>query len=80
MRIKHAISAGIVAALCLLTAPALANNSNAQPAADPPAASSCSALQRMADGSWARLPCQEVGSPQQAPGKSAARSPDRQTR
>ena len=42
MRIKHAISAGIVAARALLTAPALANNSNAQPAADPPAAARCS--------------------------------------
>ena len=84
MRIRHAILAGFAAALASLTAPALAKHSDANPeartAVEPSGASSCSALQQTADGAWARLPCQEVGSPQQAPRKSAARSPDRQTR
>jgi hypothetical protein len=90
MRIKHAIVAGIVAALASLTAPALAKtsdaknsdarNSDAKTTGEQPASSSCSALQQTADGTWARLPCQEVGSPQQAPHKSAARNSERQTR
>ena len=50
------------------------------PAAEPPASSSCSAMQPMPDGTWQRQPCQELGSPQQAPRKSAARSPEQQTR
>lgn len=84
MRIKHAIFVGIVAVLASLTAPALAKNSNArnsdaQTPAEPPTSSSCSALQTTADGTWARLPCQELGSPQQPPRKSATRSSDRQT-
>ena len=80
MRIKRAILAGSVAALASLTAPALASNSKPQPVAEPPASSSCSAMQPMPDGTWQRQPCQELGSPPQAPRKSAARSPERQTR
>jgi hypothetical protein len=80
MRIKRAIFAGATAALVSLAAPALANNSPAPNSGEQPAASSCSALQQTADGTWARLPCQEVGSPKQTPRQSATRSPDRQTR
>lgn len=94
MRIKHAIFAGIVAALASLTAPALAKNSDAKNSdaknsdarnsdaktGEQPASSSCSALQQTADGTWARLPCQELGSPQQVPHKSAARNSEQQTR
>jgi hypothetical protein len=95
MRITHAIFAGIVAALASLTAPARAKNSDAKNSdaknsearnsdakttGEQPASSSCSALQQTADGTWARLPCQELGSPQQAPHKSAARNPEQQTR
>jgi hypothetical protein len=80
MRIKRTIFACTVAALASLTAPALASPSKPQPAPEPPVSSSCSALQQTADGTWARLPCQELGSPQQPPRKSAARSPEHQTR
>ena len=88
MRIKHAILIGIVAALASAPAPAKnsdarnsdASNSDVQQTTEPPASSSCSALQKMADGTWARVPCQEVGSPQQSPSKSATRSPEQQTR
>jgi hypothetical protein len=85
MRIKHAIFAAIVAALASLTAPALAKNpdaknSDAKTTGEQPASTSCSALQQTADGTWARLPCQELGSPQQAPHKSAARNSEQQTR
>jgi hypothetical protein len=80
MQIKHTIFVGIVAALTSLTAPALAKNSDARNSdAQTPASSSCSALQQTADGTWARLPCQELGSPRPQPRKSAARSSDRQT-
>jgi hypothetical protein len=62
MRIARSIFAGSMAALALLTAPALAKNSNAQKADDKPASSSCHAYQQAADGSWTELPCQELGS------------------
>lgn len=85
MRIRDAIFASIVAALASQTAPALAKhsevkNSEVTTPSEPSASSSCSALQKTADGTWARLPCQELGSPGQPPHKSAAQTPDRQTR
>ena len=80
MRIKHAIFAGIMAALALQTAPAPAKNSEAKTPGESTPSSSCSALQQTADGSWARSPCQELGPPQQPPPKSAARTQDQQTR
>ena len=80
MRIKHAIFAGTMAALASSTAPALAKHSVAKTVSEPAAPSTCSAEQKTADGTWARLPCEEVGSPQQKPGRSAARSSDQETR
>jgi hypothetical protein len=71
---------GALAALALMTAPALANNSKPQATPEPEVSSSCSALQKSADGTWVKLPCQEVGSPAQPPRQSATRNPDRQTR
>ena len=80
MRIKHAIFAGSMAALVSLTAPALAKNSAAKATSEQPAALSCSALQQTTDGTWARLPCQEVDSSRQTPRQSATRGSDQQTR
>ncbi len=90
MRIKRAIFIAIVAASASWMAAALARNpdarnsdarnSDVQPPAEPSASSSCSALQQTADGTWARLPCQELGSAPQPPRKSAAGSPEQQTR
>jgi DMSO/TMAO reductase YedYZ molybdopterin-dependent catalytic subunit len=80
MRINRAIFAGLVAALASWIAPALASNSKPQPVAEPPASSSCSAMQPTADGTWQRQPCQELGSPQHPPRKSAARGSEQQTR
>ena len=82
MRIKRAIFASVVAALASWTAPALASHTKTQPVAEPAptASSSCSAMQPMPDGTWQRQPCQEMGSPPQAPRKSAARSSEQQTR
>lgn len=79
MRIKHAIFAGSMAALASLTTPALAKHSDAQ-TSEQSTSSTCSAEQRTADGTWAQIPCQELGSAKQTPGKSAARSSDQQTR
>ncbi len=79
MWIKHAIFVGSVAALVSLTAPALAKHSDTQPG-EQSTSSPCSAEQRTASGTWAQIPCQELGSPQQTPRKSATRSPDQQTR
>jgi hypothetical protein len=85
MRIKCAIFAGVVVTLASWTMPALARhsettNTDTNAAAEPPASSSCSALQQAADGSWEKLPCQELGSPQPASHKSAARNSEQQTR
>ena len=66
MRIKHAIFFGSVAALAVLAAPSFARNSEAQRTSEqptaPPSSSSCQSYQQMADGSWKRLPCRELGS------------------
>jgi hypothetical protein len=62
MRIARSIVAGAMAALALLTAPALAKNSNPPKADDKSTSSSCHAYQQAADGSWTALPCQELGS------------------
>jgi hypothetical protein len=72
MRIRHAIFTGIVAALASLTASALARNSEVKNSevktpSEPSGSSSCSALQKTADGTWARSPCQELGSPAATP-------------
>jgi hypothetical protein len=82
MRIAHLIFTGSIAALAVLTAPALAKNSNTQKvddtsASSSPASPTCRAYQQAADGSWTSLPCQENGSaPQpQTQHKSATRGP-----
>ena len=62
MRMKYAIFCGATAALAVLAAPTLAKNSNPAKADDKPAASSCHAYQRAADGSWTALPCQASSS------------------
>ena len=74
MRLGQAIFFGSAAALLTLAAPTLARNSNATPhaaKATAPAAS-CQAYQQAADGSWAQLPCQEMGSKTPAPSHTAA--------
>ena len=67
MRIARLIFTGSIAALAVLTAPALAKNSNTQKvddtsASSSPASPTCRAYQQAADGSWTSLPCQENGS------------------
>jgi len=73
MRIAPLIFAGSIAALAVLTAPALARNSNTQKIDDPSALASpnsasqgCHAYQQAPDGSWIPLPCQEPGTTSQA--------------
>jgi hypothetical protein len=80
MRFKHAILVGSMATLAAMTAPALAKNSDGPKPSEQSTSSPCSARQRMADGTWTQLPCQELGSPKPTPHKSATRSPDEQTR
>ncbi len=75
MRITGLIFVGSMTAL-VLTAPALAKNSNAQKADDKPTASSCHAYQQAADGSWTALPCQETGSRGQTEHKPPQRGTD----
>ena len=80
MRIKHAIFAGSIAALTSMTAPVLARHADAQKPIEPSASSPCSARQQAADGTWTQVGCQELGAPEQAPRKSATRSPDEKAR
>ncbi len=76
MRIASLIFVGSMAALALLTAPALAKNSTPQKTDDRSASSSCHAYQQAADGSWIVLPCQELGSGGQTQHKPAQRGAD----
>lgn len=61
MRITHLIFAGALTISAVLTAPAVARNSETQKGEDKATSSSCSAYQQAADGSWERLPCKETG-------------------
>ncbi len=79
MRIAPLIFSGFTA-LAVLTAPALAKNSQPQKIDDQPASRSCQAYQQAADGSWTPLPCQELGTGGQPQHKSAARKTDEDTR
>jgi hypothetical protein len=78
MRIAHLIFTGSIAALAVLTAPALAKNSNTQKVDDSStspassASSSCHAYQQGPDGSWNPVSCQELGGP--APAQTSHRS------
>jgi hypothetical protein len=79
MRIASLIFNGFTA-LVVLTAPALAKNSQPQKIDEQPASRLCQAYQQAADGSWAPLPCQELGASGQAQPKSAARKSDEDAR
>ena len=84
MRLGQAIFFGSAAALLTLAAPTLARNSSANShtakATEAPAASSCHAYQQSADGSWAQLPCQAMGSKAPAQPHSSAKSATEETR
>ncbi|WP_213774611.1 hypothetical protein [Bradyrhizobium sp. dw_78] len=80
MRISDMIFVGSVAALAALAAPALAKNSDAQKSDDTSASPACHAYQPAADGSWTQVPCQEVGAGSPTPRKSAASTPEEDTR
>jgi hypothetical protein len=79
MRIAPLIFGGFTA-LVVLTAPALAKNSQPRKIDEQPASRSCQAYQQAADGSWAPLACQELGASGAAQHKSAARKSDEDTR
>jgi hypothetical protein len=79
MRIVSLILGGLTA-LLVLSAPALAKHSHTQKIDEPPASRSCEAYQRAADGSWAPLPCHELGAGGQPQHKSAASKTDEDTR
>ena len=61
MRITRFVFAGALATSAVLTAPALARNSETQKGDDKSASSSCSAYQQAPDGSWEQLPCKDTG-------------------
>ncbi len=61
MRSIHFVFAGAIAAAALLTAPALARNSDTQRGEEKSTSPSCSAYQQAPDGSWEQLPCKEAG-------------------
>jgi hypothetical protein len=81
MQFRHAIFVGAMAALAALAMPALARHSDASKTGEQAATSpGCSAQQRSADGTWTTIPCQELGSPDQAQHRSATRSMEEQAR
>jgi hypothetical protein len=83
MRLGQAIFFGSAAALLTLAAPTLARNSSTNSsltkATEAPAAASCHAYQQAADGSWAQLPCQAMGSKAPTQPRSAAKSATEET-
>jgi hypothetical protein len=74
----YLVFAGALVASFVLTAPALARNSNTQKDEDKSTSSSCSAYQQAPDGSWQQLPCKETGerSQPQSQQKSGAQGAD----
>jgi hypothetical protein len=64
MRMVVAILSAAVAALTMLASPVLAKNAEAQKVGEPAAASPCSSYQQNPDGTWTRIPCQELGTTQ----------------
>ena len=86
MQITRMIFAGSVAALTVLATPALAKNADGKPtdvqqsntsSTSPP----CYSYEPKPDGSWAQLPCQEIGAAKPPPQrKSATRNVDEDSR
>ena len=60
MRIASILFAGSIL-LSLLVGPALAKSPDTHPAVETSSPSACNAYEQAADGSWTKLPCQEVG-------------------
>jgi hypothetical protein len=79
MRFGHALFIASMAGLLTLAAPTLARNADTQRSSEQPAASSCHAYQKAADGSWMEMPCQETGSTGQTQHKPAPKSADDET-
>lgn len=79
MRFGHALFIASMAGLLTLAAPTLARNDDSQKSGERPAASSCHAYQKAADGSWTELPCQETGSTGQTQHKPAPKGADDET-
>ena len=70
MRNVNATLLGLIAALTILMAPALATTTVPETAApqqtgEKSASSPCVSYQQKSDGTWAALACQEVGAPAQ---------------
>jgi hypothetical protein len=61
MRIAAAIFACSIAAFPVLTAPVLARNSDAQRTDGKSTAAPCTSYERVLNGEWKPIPCQEVG-------------------
>ena len=81
MKIAHMIFAGSVAALAILTTPALAKQpDHAQKGDEKSSSPPCHSYELAADGSWTMLPCEEVGTPTHARRKPAPQSPDKPAR
>jgi hypothetical protein len=80
MRMKLMIVASSIAGLTLAATTAFAKGLDGAFGATRPA-SSCSAYEQAADGSWQRLPCLETGvASKPAPRRSATRSTDQHVR
>jgi len=61
MRIAATILAGSIAALAVLTTPVLARNADAQRTDDKSTSAPCTSYERILNGEWIPIPCQEVG-------------------
>ena len=76
MRKGTAVALASLTALTVTAAPAPAKDAGAQKAEEKPASSSCHSYVQNPDGSWAPVPCQEVGAPTHTQHKSRGRDED----
>ncbi len=80
MRIARVIFACPVAALVVMTTPALAKSSVTQQGDDKSTSSVCHAYEQAPDGTWSERPCEEQGAPAQTQHKPVARGTEEEPR
>ena len=79
MRTASVLFVGSIA-LALLAAPVLAKSPVVQRTDETSVPSACNAYEQAADGSWTKLPCQEVGGNGQTQHRHASRHAEEQPR
>lgn len=80
MRLPYAIFVGAMAGLLTLAVPTLARNSSQPKTSEAPPSTSCEAYQQATDGTWTKLPCEEMGSRSPTQPRPASKNADDEAR